>query len=191
MTDADEHVLEPMAVGIGVVDLVGDGRRQAELGRQLRELVHQPVVVGLEVVRQLDGEVAVGEVPGPAPRGVERRVAVAGQQVPRHLAVAAAGEAEQVAARLVERRLHEPALEDRELLLAGQVAAARQAGEGGVAVDVARQQDEVIARHRSGVELAGPASARALATQRVVQLPPAVARGAARRRCAGRRARGR
>ena len=174
VTDADEHVLEPMPAGLGVVDLVGDGRRQAELRREPRELVHHPVVIGLEVVRQLDGEVSIGEVPGPAACGVERRVAVAGKQATRHLAVAAAGEAEQVAAGVVEGRLHELTLEDRVLLLPGQVAAARQAGERGVAVDVTRQQDEVIARDGSGVELPRPTSTRALATQRVVQLPPAM-----------------
>ena len=125
-------------------------------------------------MRQLDGEVAGGEAARPATGGVERRVAVAGQQVSRHLAVAAAGEAEEMAARLVEGGLDLPALEDGELLLAGQVPAAYETREGGVAVDVSRQQDEVVARHRSGVELTGPAAARPLAAQRLVQLAPAV-----------------
>jgi hypothetical protein len=109
------------------VHLVGDHRRQAERFGQLGELRGEPVVVGLQVVRQLDGEVAVGEVPCPPARGVAGRLGLAGEQVTRNLAVAAAGEADQVAAGAVERRGDQGSLEDRELLLAGEMRAAGQA----------------------------------------------------------------
>ncbi len=75
--------------------------------------------------------------------------------------------------RLVECRRHHGALEDGELLLPRKVAAAREARQGGVAVDVARQQDEMVAGDRAGVMLAGPAAARLRATVRVVELPAA------------------
>ena len=76
-------------------------------------------------------------------------------------------------ARVFERRLDERPLEDRELLLARQVAAARQPGERGVAIHVARQQDEVVAGDRAGMVLARPAPARLLAAKGVVQLAAA------------------
>jgi hypothetical protein len=174
VADADQHVLEPVPGGVRVVDFVGHHRWQAELVGQGHQPGDQPVVVGLEVVRQLDEEMTLGEVPGPAACGIERSVALAGQQAPRHLAVAAAGQAEQVATCLVERGLDQPALEDRELLLAGKVATRSQPRQGGVAVDVAGQQHEMVARHRSSVELAGPAPAGVLSAERVVQLAPAV-----------------
>ena len=62
----------------------------------------------------------------------------------------------------------------REIGLPGEVAARREAGEGRVAGGVARQQDEVVARHRARVVLAGPAAARRCSAQRVVQLPAVV-----------------
>src|SRR5687768_7065757 len=173
MTDADEDVLEPMTVRIGVMDFVGDRGRQADLLGQRRQLRDEPVVVGLKVMAQLDVEVAVGEVDGPRFRYGASRLAVAAEQEPSHLAVATAGEAEEMAARLVERRLDQPALEDRELLLTRQVATTRQAGEGGVAVDVACQKNEVVAGDRAGVMLTGPAATRLSAPQRVVELAAA------------------
>ena len=96
-----------------------------------------------------------------------------------------------MAARLVERRLHDPALEDGVLLLARQVATAGEAGQGGVPVDVAGEQDEVVARHRSGVMLARPAAAGTLAAERVVQLAAASREAQLLVSCAGWRARGR
>jgi hypothetical protein len=171
--DADQHVLQPMASRIGVVHLVGDQGRQPGLARQLGELRHEPVVVRLEVVRELKCEIAVRKVARPALSGVERRCPLTGEQVAWHLPVAASGEADQVAAPLVEGCLHQRALEDRELLLPGQVAAAGESAEGRIAGTVAGQQDEVIAGDRAGMQLAGPAAACPLATIRVVQLPPA------------------
>ena len=170
MADADEHVLEPMAVRIGVVDLVGDDRRQAGLLGQLGELCDEPVVVGLQVMAQLDGKVAVTEARRPGARNLQGRVALAGQQEARNPAVPAARQAEQVPARVFERRLDERPVEDRELLLARQVAAARQPGERGVAIHVARQQDEVVTGDRAGMVLAWPAPAGLLAAKGVVQL---------------------
>ena len=149
---------------------VGSPARPASPARRR----HEPVVVGAEVVAQLDGEVAVGEVASPRPRGVESGRFVAGEEKPRHEPVATAGEADEVPARLVERGRDQRALEDRELLLAGQVASAHEPREGRVAVDVARDEDEMISRHRSGVELAGPASARLRAAQWIVQPPTAM-----------------
>ena len=56
MADRREHVLELAVGGRRVVDVVGDDDRQAELCRQRRRFRHQPVVVGQQVVRQLDEE---------------------------------------------------------------------------------------------------------------------------------------
>ena len=113
MADADEHVLEPMPLGVGVVDLVRDRRRQAELAGERRQLGDEPVVVGLEVVAQLDSEVAVGEVLGPAPRRLESRAASPASRS-RGTSPLRQPEAEEVAARLIEGGLDQPALEDRD-----------------------------------------------------------------------------
>ena len=172
VADADQHVLQSVAARIGVVHLVGHHRGQAGALRQLGQLGHQPVVVRLQVVAQLDREVAIREVAGPRLRGGERCLRIAGQQLARHLSAATARQADQVAARLVQGGLHQRALEDGELLLPRQVAAGGEPRQRGVAGAVARQQDQVVARHRSGVELAGPAAAGLLPAQRIVQLPP-------------------
>ncbi len=174
MPDADQHVLEPMAPGRRVVHLVGDDRRQAGLLGQLGELRHEPVVVGLEVVRELHREVAIREVAAPSACAASRaRVPLPGEQVARHLPVATAGEPDQVAVPLVERGLDQLPREDRVLLLPGEMATAGESRQGGVAGGIACQQDEVIAGDRAGVQLTGPATARPLPAKRIVELAPA------------------
>ena len=69
--DRGQHVVHLAVVGRGVVDVVGDDDRQAELGREGRRFRHEPVVVGQEVVRELDEEAARGR-PVAAPE--QRRV---------------------------------------------------------------------------------------------------------------------
>ena len=113
-----------------------------------------------------------GKWPAQRLRGGKRCLRVAGQQLAWHLPAAAARQADQVAARLVQGGLHQRALEDGKLLLPRQVAARGEPRQRRVAGAVAGQQDQVVARHRAGVELAGPAAAGLLAAQRVVQLPP-------------------
>ena len=79
----DEHVLQ-LAVGAqGVVDVVGDDRGQAGFVGQARQLRHQPVVIGQQVVLQLHVEATLhhdarqpGERPGRAL--LDRRPAGAG-----------------------------------------------------------------------------------------------------------------
>jgi len=100
-------------------------------------------------------------------------MALPAEQTPRHLAVAAAGQPDQVAASLVDPLLDQCPRKDRELLLSGEVATAGEAGQGGVAGRVAGEQDEVIAGDRAGMQLAGPAAARVLAAKRVVELSTA------------------
>src|SRR5207248_1945356 len=150
----------PMAACLGVVHLVGDDGGKARVLGQRRELGDEPVVVRAAVVGELHGKVALGKVGGPLARGVERDVALAGKECAGNLAVPATGEPDEVAAGIVQRRLHEPALEDGELLLAGEMATGDEPRERGVAGRVARQQYEVVARGGAGVQLAGPAAAR-------------------------------
>ncbi len=64
-------------------------------------------------------------------------------------------------------------LEDRELLLAGQMGAGDHTRERRVSGGVAGEQDEMVARHRSRVELTRPPSAGACAADRVVEPAPA------------------
>ena len=56
MADRGQDVVELAALGRGVVDVVGDDDRQPELVGQARGLRDEPVVVGQEVVRQLEEE---------------------------------------------------------------------------------------------------------------------------------------
>ncbi len=98
VADADQHVLELAILGPGVVDVVGDDDRQPEPLGQARRLGHQPVVVGQEVVLQLDEEagsqaahraIALGQ----ATRHRFGPGTIAGQQPPRDLTVAASARA--------------------------------------------------------------------------------------------------
>jgi len=56
VADGDQHVLEPMARRLGVVNLVGDDRGQARFLGQAGQLGDEPVVVGQEMVLELEDE---------------------------------------------------------------------------------------------------------------------------------------
>ena len=173
MADTDQHVLEPMASGRRVVHLVGDDGRQPGRLRQLGEPCHEPVVIGLEVVRQLHREVALRKVARPALRCFAGGVLLSGEQMSWYLPVAASGQPDQMPSTLVEPLLDQLPGEDRELLLPGEVATAGEPRQRGVAGGVAGQQDQVIAGDWAGMQLAGPATARMLPAKWVVELPPA------------------
>ena len=148
--DRGQHVGQLAVLGTGVVDVVGDDDRQAERLGQRRRLRHEPVVVGSEVVRQLDEEAAGGR-PVTAPE--QRRVALGGRprpgQVARpqpagHLAVAAAGQRDEPLGVFGEERLAEP----RHALRAGHVGVRHEPAQAPPADLRAGQQDEVRAARR-------------------------------------------
>ena len=85
VADGDQHVLEPMAGRLGVVDLVGDDRGQARFVGEPDELGDEPVVVGEQVVGQLHAEVPVGKVAGPPFRRGTGGGPLPGQQPARDL----------------------------------------------------------------------------------------------------------
>jgi hypothetical protein len=87
--DADEHVLQLPILATRVVRVVRDDDAHARLGRERRGLLDEPVVVGQEVMLELEEEV-VDEQLGVATRDAGCARPVAGQQTPRDLAVAAA-----------------------------------------------------------------------------------------------------
>ena len=58
VADRGEDVVELAVGGRGVVDVVGDDDREAEVRGEGRRLGHEPVVVGAAVVRQLEEEAA-------------------------------------------------------------------------------------------------------------------------------------
>ncbi len=93
VADGHEHVLELSVGAQGVVGIVGHDRGQAGVMGQPRQLRHQPVIVGQEVVLELHVEPpsAANSLRQPS----QRRgctISVAGQQPTRHLAMATAGE---------------------------------------------------------------------------------------------------
>ena len=110
-------------LGRGVVDVVGDDDRQPELGRERRRFRHEPVVVGQEVVRELDEEAArCRAVAAPEQRRVAlgdgpRARPIADPQSTRDLPVAAARQRDEPLVILVEQRLAEA----RDALRPGQV----------------------------------------------------------------------
>ncbi len=95
---------------------MASGSWHASYGLQGTEIVFVSDRFGKHRSADMD---EVSETPG--------RLGLAGEQVTRNLAVAAAGEADQVAVGAVERRGDQGSLEDRELLLAGEMRAAGQA----------------------------------------------------------------
>src|SRR5438105_2700403 len=162
-----------MATRFRVVHLVGDHRGKARVVGQGGELGHEPIVVWAAVMRELDREVTIGEVAGPAVRGFERRGVLTGEEAPRNLAVPAAAQPDEVVTSLVEGSFDLPALEHGELLLAGQVGTRDEPREGGVAGRVAGEQHQVISRSGAGVALPGPAAAGLRAADGVIQLAAA------------------
>ena len=101
VADRHEHVLQLPVGAQGVVGVVGHDRGQAGLVGQPRQLRDQPVVVGQQMVLQLHVEaVRGGDRLQPRQRPC-RTLAVAGQQPPGQLAVAAAGEDDEAVAMLL------------------------------------------------------------------------------------------
>ena len=113
VADRGQDVGQLAVLGPGVVDVVGDDDRQAELVGQRRRLGHEPVVVGQQVVRQLDEEAAAA---GPVAAPEEPRVAlrdgpgagpIADPQAAGDLPVAAAGQGDEPLGVLGQERLAE------------------------------------------------------------------------------------
>ena len=96
--DRRQDVLELAALRVRVVDVVGDHDRQPQLVGQPGGLRGEPVVVGQEVVRQLEHEARRRRrLPRPEQRRVPLReragaLAIPRPQPPRELAVATAGQ---------------------------------------------------------------------------------------------------
>ena len=151
--DAGQDVVQLAILRPGVVDVVGHDDRQAELVGEGRVLRDEPVVVGQQVVRQLDEEARRGgriaASPGRPRRPAEqRRVALGGgpragaiadQEPPRDLALAAAGQREQALAVLVEQGVGEPG----HALGPVEIRAGDEPAQAPIAGRVARQQHEV------------------------------------------------
>ncbi len=123
MPDRGQDIGQLAILGPGVVDVVGHDDRQAEVVRERHRLGHEPVVVGEQVVRELDEEAAGrGRLPAPEERRVPLRDGararpVAHPQAARELPVAAAGERDEALGVLGQQRLAEP----RHRLRAGHV----------------------------------------------------------------------
>ena len=147
MADGGQDVRQLAILGAGVVDVVGDDDREAERLGQRRRLRHEPVVVGQEMVRQLDEEAARGRaVASPE----ERRVAfrdgprpgpVARPQATDQLPVAAARQRDETLGVLGEEGLAEP----RDGLRAGHVGARHEPAQAPPADLRSGEQDEMRA----------------------------------------------
>ncbi len=135
--DPGEDVMELAVLGSGVVDVVRDDHRQPKLVGEAHVLGDEPVVVGEEVVGELDveGPVAARMAPG----GDLRPLAVAHQEAPRDLARAAARERDEALGVLLEQRLGEP----RHALGPVEIRAGDEPAEAPVARGVASEQHEV------------------------------------------------
>ena len=113
MADRGQDVGQLAVLGPGVVDIVGDDDRQAGCLGQRRRLRDQPVVIGQEVMRQLDEEAARGRpVAATEERGVPLRHGtgagqVAGPQPPGQLSVATARQRDEPLGVVGEERLAE------------------------------------------------------------------------------------
>ncbi|KRT62509.1 MAG: hypothetical protein XU10_C0026G0022 [Chloroflexi bacterium CSP1-4] len=144
VADGDQDVLQLAVLRARVVGVVGDHDRQPQLGGQGGRLPGEEVVVGQEMVLELEEEAAAD----PLHRRIERRVPaghrggpgpIAGQQPPGDLAVAAAGERHEPLCVALQERLREA----WHALRARQVRRADHPAQAAVAGQVAGQQDEV------------------------------------------------
>ena len=154
VADRGQDVVQLPALGVGVVDIVGDDHRQPELGGQVRRLRDEPVVVGQQVMGELDHQAARdGRVPAhdERPRAPEqlcvplrdrsRAFAVSGPEPSGQLAVAAAGERDQPL-RVVSQ---EGMRERGDGLRAGEVRAGHQPAQAPPARRIPREQHEMRA----------------------------------------------
>ncbi len=144
--DPGEDVVELAILGSGVVDVVRDDHRQPELVGEGDVLGDEPVVVGKEVMGELDVERPVA--PRVSPGGGARPLAVAHQEASRDLARAAAREGHEALGVLLEQRLGEP----RHALGPVEIRAGDEPAEAPVARGIARQQHQV----RSALPLPDP-----------------------------------
>ncbi len=165
VADRRQDVVELPALGVGVMDVVRDHDRQAHLFGEERGLRHEPVVVGEQMMLQLEEEagrgrgiaVAVAAVGsgGPRPgagrstaeepripfRGGVRPGPIPDPQPPGDLALAATGKRHQPV-RVPGQQL---LAEARHGFRAGEVRPTHQAAEAAIAGRVPGQQDEVRA----------------------------------------------
>ncbi len=154
MPDRGQHVSELAALGPVVVDVVGHHHRQPQLAGQVRRLRDEPVVVGQQVVRQLEHEPAGHRRIAPTEqvrvplRERPRTLPIARPQSPGQLALPAARQRDQPLRVLRQQRLGEP----RDRLRAGEVRPRHHPAQAPPARRVAGQQHEV----RSALRLPDP-----------------------------------
>ncbi len=143
--DRAQDVGQLTVLRASVVDVIGDDDREAGRLGQRRRLRDEPVVVGQEVMRELDEEAARGRPVAPPE---ERRVPlgngpsagpIARPKAPDQLPVAAAGQRDQTLGVLGEQGLAEP----RHALGAGHVGPRHETAQAPPADLRAGQQDEV------------------------------------------------
>src|SRR3990172_11048728 len=128
-----------------MVHVVRGDDREPELGGECRGLRHEPVVVGQEVVRELEEETALRRpVTSPEDRRIPlsyrpRPCPVTHPQSPGDLALTTAGQRDNALGVLGEKCLGEP----RYALGSGQIRPGDEAAQAPVAGSVSRQQDEM------------------------------------------------
>ncbi len=155
MPDRGQDVGQFAVLGSGVVDVVRHHDRQAQLPGECGGLGDQPVVVGGEVVRQLDEEAAAARPVAPSvQRGIPFRHGpgarpVAHPQAPDQLPVPTPGQGDQPLGVVGQERLAEA----RHALGAGHVRLRDEAAQAAPARRRPGQQDEV----RAAGALADPA----------------------------------
>ena len=138
MLDGGQDVVELAVLGAGVVDRVGDHDRQSQIRRERRRLGHEPVVVGEQVVAELDREAAVPEPCRQTFRGRARARAIPDQQPPADLPAPPAREHDDVLVMLVEQRVAEA----RDALRAGHVGPRHEPAQAPPADLAPGEQDE-------------------------------------------------
>ncbi|GIW19848.1 MAG: hypothetical protein KatS3mg065_0144 [Chloroflexota bacterium] len=147
VADGRQDVVELAVLGPGVVDVVRDDDRQAELVGEADGLGDSPVVVGEEMVVQLEEEAAPGHVVGcteeaGVPLGSGSGTGpIAGHEAPRDLALPAAGEDDEP----LGVGFEEGVVEAGHALRAGQVRPGDEATEAPVPRRRSGQQNEMRA----------------------------------------------
>ena len=136
--DRGQDVVQLAVLASGVVDGVGHDHRQPQVAGQGDRLGDQPVVVGAEMVGQLDDQPVRPEDPGqPLCRGA-RAGPVTDQQASPDLPVAAARQGDDPIVVRLQQRVADPG----HGLRPGQVRPRQQAGQAAPADLVAGEEDE-------------------------------------------------